>query len=136
MSRVAVSINILFLALAACVPNQRIMNSAEPAAPANVAPARSSFEQDVESMRTADFQFIYVFRRKDGAPLDADDTKFAAQNIPVQMNRRTRSDEDKAIIVGSNYRMPNESVAVLSERFVFQDLSPPNATEVPPSPAR
>ena len=40
------------------------------------------------AMRTADFNFIYVFRRKDGGVLDAADKKAASDNIPPEINRR------------------------------------------------
>ena len=74
-------------------------------------------------MRTADFIFIYVFRRKDSRLLDAEDKRFASQTIPEEMNRRTVSDEGKAIIIGSNFRMPADNLKVLSERFAFEDHS-------------
>lgn len=75
-------------------------------------------------MKTAQFLFIYVFRRKDGQPLDADDKRYAARVIPPEMNRRTISDEGKAIIVGSNFRIPDETLKVLKQRFEFADFSP------------
>lgn len=74
-------------------------------------------------MRTADFVFIYVLRRRDGGPLDPDDKRYASQVIPQEMNRREISDSGKAIIVGSNFRMPEQNRKVLSERFAFEDLS-------------
>lgn len=111
-----------------CTPNQRIMeSSAERSGPSPQSEkpeeVKSSFEKDVESMRTADFVFIYAFRRKDGGPLDTEDRKFASQSIPQEMNRREVSDSGKAIIVGSNFRMPEVNLKVLSERFAFEDLS-------------
>lgn len=127
----------------ACTPNQRIVNSStgqwSNTQPGNTeaAPKASSFEQDLESMRTADFVFIYVFRRKDGAPLDADDKRFASQMIPAEMNRRSVSDEGKAILIGSNFRMPEENLKLLTERFAFADHSAPGAVKPSPTePAR
>ncbi|MEQ1763898.1 MAG: hypothetical protein ABL984_12245 [Pyrinomonadaceae bacterium] len=74
-------------------------------------------------MRTADFVFVYVIKRKDGGPLDAEDKKFAGAVIPGEMNRRTVSDDGKAILIGSNFRMPDESRKLIEERFAFEDLS-------------
>lgn len=113
----------------ACAPNQRIMESnAELAdAEANRAvatPAPASLERDIEAMRTADFVFIYLIKRKDGGSLDAEDKKFAGAVIPGEMNRRTVADEGKAILIGSNFRMPDESRKLIEERFAFHDLSP------------
>ena len=74
-------------------------------------------------MRTADFVFIYVIKRKDGGPLDNEDKRFASAVIPGEMNRRTVADEGKAILIGSNFRMPDESLKLIEERFVVEDLS-------------
>lgn len=127
---------------AACGPNQRIINSSAEQTQkpisneARTNQAANSFGSDLASMQTADFAFIYVLRRKDGGPLDADDKRFASQAIPTEMNRRTVSDSGKAIIIGSNFRMPDENIKVLSERFAFEDLSRPGATNTVPQPTR
>lgn len=114
--------------LCSCAPNQRIVESNAQLAEVNVnrgvaTPVRSSLEKDIEAMRTADFIFIYVIKRKDGGELDAEDKKFAGAVIPGEMNRRTVADEGKAILIGSNFRMPDESRELVEERFAFQDLS-------------
>lgn len=125
-----------------CAPNQRIVNSStEQGSNTEVSSSRtpvpSSFDQDLESMRTADFLFIYVMRRKDGGLLDVDDKRFASLVIPGEMNRRTLSDEGKAIIIGSNFKMPEDSYKLIAERFAVEDLSGPpvitnsNITERP-----
>jgi hypothetical protein len=119
------------LLVTACGPNQRIINSSRENPPpvdqpgVNVAPAVSTFESDVQAMQTADFYFIYVFRRRDGARLDAEDKKFLSANIPTDINRRRLSDGEKALIAGSNYRIPDEMLDRLKERFAFEDLSRP-----------
>ncbi|MER3429985.1 MAG: hypothetical protein C4324_02885 [Blastocatellia bacterium] len=116
--------------LSGCSPNRRIIESSaerkEPT-PSPGPTATPDLKTDIESMRTADFLFIYVFRRKDGGPLDADDKRYAARVIPPEMNRRTISDSGRAIIVGSNFRMPAETLKVLKERFDFEDYSSPAA---------
>lgn len=127
--------------LAACTPNQRIVdssNSQRGDRQTNTAstPVRSSLEQDVDSMKTADFVFIYVFQRKDGQALDADDKRFASETVPSEMNRRTLSDEGRAIVIGSNFRMPPENLKLLKERFSFEDHSQPGAADASPRPER
>lgn len=126
LTAAAAAIAAMCFLLLACSPNQRILESSnertEPTPDERPTPP-PSFEKDIEAMRTADFVFIYVFRRKDGLPLDADDKRFAANVIPPEMNRRTLSDEGKAIIVGSNFRMPDEVMKVLRQRFLFEDYS-------------
>ena len=102
-------------AAAACGPNQRILESANENRPSdaevasvnsNAAPTPAGFEQDLESMRTADFKFILVFRRKDGQPMDAADKDWISRNVGAQANRRRLSDGGKAIIIGSNFPFP------------------------------
>lgn len=130
MNKAASSILVLVAFVSACGPNQRILNSAvEPSAntanvpTANVQPTAGSLERDLNAMRTADFKFIYVFRRKDGAAFDSDDKKFMNAYTPSEINRRRLSDEGKAIIAGSNYDFPPESRKVLTERFIVEDHS-------------
>lgn len=108
------------------------MNSATkptPAAQANVedTPSIATVEQDVEAMRVADFNFIYVFRRKDGGVMDADDKRFVNVITPPQINRKKLSDSGKAIILGSNFRMPPDVLKQLTDRFAFEDISKPES---------
>ena len=117
-----------------CGPNQRILNSSAetPTSTSNVnvsdgQTSASSFEQDLNAMRTADFNYIYAFRRKDGAALNADDKKFLSGVTPPEINRRRLSDEDRAIILGSNYRLSPEMLKVLTARFAFENYSKPES---------
>lgn len=121
---------VIALAAFGCEPNQRIIesgrkNASPDRANSNIAPAARSFESDIESMRTADFYNIYVFRRKDAAPLDVDDKAFLAANLPGEVNRRMLSDEGRALIAGSNFRLPDETWTRLKQRFSFEDFSAP-----------
>lgn len=131
----------VILLMTACSPNQRIVDSSS-GRPGNAqtnaasTPVRSSLEQDVDSMKTADFVFVYVFRRKDGLALDADDKRFATETVPAEMNRRMLSDEGRAIVIGSNFRMPPENLELLKKRFSFEDHSQPGAADPPPGPKR
>ena len=118
------------LIVSACGPNQKILNSSVTPETSNMAadaPALSPFERDLRSMRDADFNFIYVFRRRDGGALDSDDRRFVIGVTPAETNRRTLSDGDKAIILGSNFEFPSETMKVLTERFVFEDYSKPES---------
>jgi hypothetical protein len=125
------SICVLLIVVAvvgSCSPNQRIVESNgqwanQEANRAAATPVQKTIEQEIESMRTADFIFIYVIRRKEGGPLDAEDRQFASSVIPGQMNRRTVSTDGKAILIGSNFRMPEEERKLIEERFALEDLS-------------
>ncbi len=118
-----------------CAPNQRILESANEnqassneavALNSNSAPAVSSFEQDLNAMRTADFKFIVVFRRKDGRPLDAADKELVSK-AGSQANRRRLSDEGKAVIIGSNFPFTPGEFDGLKARFKMDDYSKPDS---------
>src|SRR5688572_21717789 len=118
-----------------CGPNKRIIESGRENPPldranANLERPERSFETDLKAMRTADFYFIYVFRRRDAGTLDADDKRFLAANL-ADVNRRELSDEGRALITGSNFLLPENMMAALKERFVFEDHSKPIG-EIPP----
>lgn len=117
---------------AACAPDQRILNSAATPTPSNSpasnsTPSTRTVEEDVQAMRVADFNFIYAFRRKDGAVLDAADKALAADITPPEVNRRKISDSGKAIVLGSNFRLPADVMKQMTDHFAFQDFSKPES---------
>ncbi len=120
---------LMVLAYSGCGPNQAILESVnQKSTPsANVSIERSSMEQDLEAMRTAEFNVIFVLRRKDGGEFDADDRAVVRANTS-QANRRVAADDGRAIIVGSNFPIPPENMKSLQERFLIQDHSPPAET--------
>jgi len=104
----------------ACGPDDRILKSGkETPAQANVESLRPSFAKDLEEVNIAKFTFVYVLRRKDGQKLDAEDRGIIRLQT-VDMNRRVVSDEDKAVIIGSNYQLPASNMLVLLERFAVE----------------
>ena len=114
----------------ACSPDQRILDSAKEkeaeAGNSNVAPSVNSFEKDLQAMRNADFKFIVVFRRKDGMPMDAED-KASIVKFASQANRRSLSDGEKAIIIGSNFAFAAGDLQALNERFTMENHSKPDS---------
>lgn len=129
-------ISVCLLISAGCTPNKRIMEASEPAitqnGPRSTEPAKSSFETDMEAMRTADFHYIYVFRRKDNTVFTNDDKLLLSSGMPMEINRRKLSDEGKALIVGSNFPMPKEDMKMLTDVFSLENLSKPEPTATPP----
>jgi len=120
-----------------CTPNQRFLNSANERPPepssinstGTVQPAK--IEDDIAAMQTADFNFVYVFRRTDGGEIDADDRAFMSANIPYEINRKKISDSGRALVIGSNFRLPAENFKALRERFAFEDYSKPESEIMP-----
>ena len=119
------SIVLACLLAAACGPDDRILKSGkETPAPSNVEASRSTFEKELDDIRSANFTFIYVLRRKDGQKLDAEDRSVIRLQT-VDMNRRVTADDDKAVIIGSNYQMPPKNMVTLLERFAVENYSQP-----------
>ena len=120
----------------ACGPNESILKSganndqASPASQSSQA-AYDSVDAEVQNMRTADFNFILVLRRKDGGKMQADDKAFVRTNMSGA-NRRSLVEDEKAIVIGSNARIPQDLLTKLNERFSVQDFSKPEA-EIPAS---
>lgn len=119
---------IFLLVMMGCTPNQRIANSSgETPVPANAAPAAGSFESDLQAMRNADFKFILVFRRKDGAALTGEDKAIASSSTSLNANRRRISDDGKAIIIGSNFPFLPGTLEKMTEKFAMEDYSKPDS---------
>lgn len=89
---------------------------------------QSAFQQDLQSMETADFKYIFVFRRKDGGNLIGEDKTYLKTYLPPNTNRVITSDDDKAAIAGSHYKFPPESLENLRKRFDVEDHSKPSET--------
>jgi hypothetical protein len=74
-------------------------------------------------MRTANFEYIFVFRRKDGAAFDGEDRKFLRASSPAETNRFVSTDDGKAFIAGSKYKFPPQNLEILRSRFNVEDYS-------------
>lgn len=92
------------------------------AAPTNAENRQSVFEADLQTLKTANLKYVFVFRRTDGGAFDGEDRRYLRANLPTT-NRVILSDENKAFIVGSNYKFPPENLEVLRLRFSVEDDS-------------
>lgn len=84
---------------------------------------RTAFEKDLDTLKTADFDFIYVFRRKDGGTFDGEDKKYLRANAPMEINRFVSTDDGRAFIAGSKFKFPPEALETLEKRFNIADYS-------------
>ena len=85
----------------------------------------SDFERELQSMRVADFDYIFVLKRKDGNKFTSEDKAFVRENKHYAANRFSLIEDDKSLFVGSNYEFTEENLMALKERFEFQDFSKP-----------
>ena len=123
--------------ISACKPNPAILNSQKNSQTQSVNSIErpiNSFERDLETMRTANFDFIFVLRRKDGGKMNDEDRRYIKTNSPAETNRFIVSDEEKAVIAGSKFKFAPENLKILSERFAVEDFSKP-VVDAPPQNA-
>jgi hypothetical protein len=121
----ALLIAIACVLASACGPDDRILKSGkETPAPSNVEASKPTFEKELDEIKSAGFTFVYVLRRKDAQKLDSED-RGVIRLQTADMNRRVTADDDKAVIIGSNYQIPPKNMLVLFDRFAVQNYSPP-----------
>lgn len=85
--------------------------------------------EKIETIYRQGFDFVYVFKRKDGGKLDAEDRKFLRANSPLETNQWVVTDEDATAIAGSNYIFSPANLEALRGRFSVEDLSKPKTKE-------
>ena len=120
---------ILFLGLAllltACngsAPGNANSNSAA-ATPASPAPSPlEGFEKDLQYIRNGQYTYVWVFSRKDGKPLQPDDSIFLRANAPQVVDWVT-TDEGKKVIGGTNFNLEEGNLEALKKRYVTEDYS-------------
>ena len=105
-------------------PNSSTTNST-PAATATptVQPSPlTGFEKDLQFIRNGQYTYVYVFSRKDGKPLDAQDSAFLRTNAPQVVDWVT-TDEGKKVIGGTNFNLEEGNLEKLKKRFNTEDYS-------------
>lgn len=123
---------VLFLSIAVvgfgCQPNQTVLQDVAPPAPtplSTVELKKTTVQEDLRDMQTADFDYVLVFRRKDGGVFDDEDRKYLRQNTPIETNRWTKSEDGRAYVAGSGFGFTPEQLEALKKRFVVEDFSKP-----------
>jgi hypothetical protein len=96
----------------------------QPSSPKPAAP-KTSFEQDLQYVKDGRFSYVFVFRRKDGAALDADDIAYLKSNSPPQTNMWAvdQTGNKKYVVAGSNFEFTADNMAALQKRFNIEDYS-------------
>ena len=104
-----------------------VSNNAPAATPTTAAPSPSSspltgFAKDLQYIRNGGYTYIWVFSRKDGKPLDKDDSAFLRTNAP-QVVDWVITDEGRKVIGGTNFNLEEGNLEALKKRFVTEDYS-------------
>ena len=84
--------------------------------------ARTSFDADLDYVRKGQYNYVLVFSRKDGKPLDKDDGAFLRKNAPQVVDWVT-TDEGKRVIGGTNFDLEQGNMNLLRKRFLVEDYT-------------
>ena len=116
----------IVLLLASCggAPESNSSNTnTSSATPATASPsALTGFEKDLQYIRNGQYTYIWVFSRKDGKPLQSDDSIYLRTNAPQVVDWVT-TDGGKKVIAGTNFNLEEGNLGELKKRFVAEDYS-------------
>ena len=82
----------------------------------------TGFEKDLQYLRNGGFSYVWVFSRKDGKPLDKDDSAYLRTNAPQVVDWVT-TDEGRKVIAGTNFNLEEGNLEELKKRFVTEDYT-------------
>ncbi len=85
-------------------------------------PEISEYDRELKSLKTADFDYIFTFKRKDGEPFTSEDKKFLKEKTS-RANRRGLLKDEKVLFIGTNYKIDESNLKALKEKFEFEDFS-------------
>ena len=92
------------------------------ASPRASAAPLSDFERSLKFVRDGQFTYIYVFSRKDGKPLDPQDSDFLRKNAPQVVDWVTTQDKTR-VIGGTNFNLEEGNLNAIKKRLVVEDYS-------------
>jgi hypothetical protein len=113
------------LFVGACSNSPSTSNTAPTPATTSPTPQASpltGFEKDLQYIRNGGFTYVWIFSRKDGKPLDKDDSTFLRTNAPQVVDWVT-TDEGRKVIAGTNFNLEEGNLAALKKRYVTEDYS-------------
>ena len=111
------------LSQAGCNKGESGTTQTEPAAsPKPQASPLVGFAKDLQYIKNGQYTYIWVFSRKDGKPLDKDDSQFLRTNAP-QVVDWVITDGGKKVIGGTNFNLEEGNLGLLKKRFVAEDYS-------------
>ena len=120
-----VTLLMIGLLLASCggSPPSTSNTNPPPVAAASPSPSPlSDFEEALRYVRNGQFTYIWVISRKDGKPLQPEDSTFLKTNAPQVVDWAATKDKTK-VVAGTNFNLEEGNLEVLKKRFVVEDYS-------------
>jgi hypothetical protein len=91
--------------------------------PASPSPSPlTGFEKDLQYIRNGQFTYVWVFSRKDGKPLQPDDSAYLRTNAPQVVDWVT-TDEGRKVIAGTNFNLEEGNLEALKKRYIAEDYT-------------
>jgi hypothetical protein len=93
------------------------------ATPAGPSPSPlTDFEEALRFVRNGQYTYVYVFSRKDGKPLQSEDSDYLKTNAPQLVDKAATKDKMK-VVGGTNFNLEEGNLELLKKRFVVEDYS-------------
>jgi hypothetical protein len=89
----------------------------------NARAPKSDFERKLDTVRRGQYVKIYVIRRTDGEPLQADDKTYLRANTPMETGMWVVTDDNRTAIAGANYDFEPKHLDALNKRFTVEDYT-------------
>jgi hypothetical protein len=83
---------------------------------------QTDFERTLQFVRNGQFTYIYVISRKDGKPLQPEDSIFLKTTAPQVVDWAATLDKIK-VVAGTNFNLDEGNMELLKKRFVVEDYS-------------
>ncbi len=97
-------------------------NSNSSTASSSPAPPKVGFEADLDYVRKGQYTYVWVFSRKDGAPLDKEDGAFLRANAHQVVDWVT-TEQGKKVIAGTNFDLEQGNLELIRKRLVVEDYT-------------
>lgn len=111
-----------FFGLTGCGATQTAVDAPPaPIAAATPEPSSTTIESDINDMKTAGLDHVFVLRRKDGGVFDAEDRQHLRDSMPMEINRRVSADGGRAFVLGSAFIVPKDTVTKWRARFSVEE---------------
>ena len=84
----------------------------------------TEFERDMVTVKNGGFGHVYVFARKDGQAMQADDKSFLKAHPPDDVNSMwLLTDQERRVILGTNVDFTAANMSAVTQRFKVEDYT-------------
>src|SRR5882724_11255257 len=94
------------------------------AVPSSPVPSpKTGYEADLDYVRRGQYTYVWVFSRKDGKPLDKNDSDYLRTNAPQVVDWVTTDEGKHYVVAGTNFDLAKGNLGLLKKRFNVEDYT-------------